>query len=394
LRLCVIGVGQAGAKVADLFAYYNTWKWSNHANVTLLNRGNLVPISLAVNTSKSDLTGLRSIPKKNRILIGQTSVRGRGTGMDNELGAKVMKEEMDNVNRALSVLKPRFADAFLVTAGLGGGTGSGAGAVLVRHIKNTHEEPVYALGILPARDEGRLMTLNAARSLLALQETADSLIIFDNESWKREGTSLAKSYLHMNQMIVKPFGYLLGAGETNKESKIGVKVVDASDIMNTLGGFTVLGYAESAVEKGFSLFKERSSIERLNTSTLCYSIVKNAANPEALSTKCEITDAEKGLILVSGPPQHLDREGIERGRKFLENAIWGKEVRCGDYPLPRSKKMVGVVLLSGLVRLSRVKELLDEGAEVQKELKKKARRRAKIADIGDYRDKLKPLVGE
>jgi len=227
-----------------------------------------------------------------------------------------------------------------------------------------------------------------------LQETADSLIIFDNEAWKREGTSMAKSYHHMNLMIVKPFGYLLGAGETNKESKIGVKVVDGSDIMNTLGGLSVLGYSERKVEKGFSLFKKGSSIERLNTSTLCYSIVKNAANPEALSTKCDITDAEKGLILVSGPPEHLDREGIEMGRKFLENAIWGKEVRCGDYPLPGSNKMAGVVLLSGLVRVSRVKELLDEGAEVQKELKRKARKRAKIADIDDYRDKLKPLVKE
>ncbi|MFQ6095920.1 MAG: cell division protein, partial [Candidatus Bathyarchaeia archaeon] len=273
-----------------------------------------------------------------------------------------------------------------------GGTGSGGAPVLVKHIKDVHEDPVYALAILPARDEGKLMTFNAARSLLALQELANSLIIFDNESWKREGTSIGESYLHMNLTMVKPFGYLLGAGESTTGSRIGVKVVDAGDIINTLGGFSVVGYAERRVEKGFSLFNKSNSMERLDTSTLCYSIIKSAASPENLTAKCDIRDAEKGLTLVSGPPKHLDREGIEMGRRYLEDAVWGAEVRGGDYPLPRSKNMVGVVLLSGIVGIPRVKEILEEGAAIQNELDKKAKRRAGMEDVSDYRKKLRPLI--
>ena len=386
MRLCVIGLGQAGGRVADLFAQYNAREWSKH--------GNVVPVSVAVNTAKSDLTGLKAIPKGNRVLIGQTWVKGHGTGTNNELGAKIMEEEMHNINRALSVLGTHYIDAFLVIAGLGGGTGSGGAPALVRHIKETHEDPVYGLGILPARDEGKLLTFNAARSLLALKEAVDSLIIFDNESWKREGTSMAESYLHMNLMMVKPFGYLLGAGESKTGSRIGVKVVDAGDIINTFGGFSVLGYAEKEVkvEKSFTLFNRSNSMGRLDTSTLCYSIIKNATNPGSLTAKCDIRDAEKALMLVSGPPESLDREGIERARGYLEDAVWGTEVRGGDYPLPRSKSIAGVVVLSGITNVPRVKEILEEGAGIQEELDKKSRRRKD--DISDFKKKLKPLIDE
>ena len=370
--------------VADLFAQHNAQQWRKH--------GNIVPVSLAINTSKSDLTGLKTISRKNRVLIGQTWVRGHGTGSNNELGAKIMEEEMHNISRALSVLGTHTIDSFLVIAGLGGGTGSGGAPAMVRHIKETHEDPVYALGILPAKDEGRLMTFNAARSLLALQEATDSLIIFDNESWKREGTSMAESYRHMNLMMVKPFGYLLGAGESKTGSKIGVKVVDAGDIINTFGGFSVLGYAEKeiATKKSFSLFRRSTSMERLDTATLCYSIVKNAANPANLTAKCDIKDAEKALMLVSGPPESLDREGIERARGYLEEAVWGTEVRGGDYPVPGSKTIAGVVVLSGLVNVRRVKEILEEGAEIQHQLKKKSRKKAD--DLSEYKKKLRPLT--
>ena len=385
MRLCVVGVGQAGGRVADLFAQFNAREWNKH--------GNVVPVSIAVNTAKSDLMGLKGIPKKNRVLIGQTWVKGHGTGTNNELGARIMGEEMHNINRALSVLGTHYIDAFLVIAGLGGGTGSGGAPTLIRHIKETHEDPVYAVGILPARDEGKLLTFNTARSLLALKEAADSVIIFDNESWKREGTSIGESYHHMNLMMVRPFGYLLGPGESKSGSRIGVKVVDAGDIINTFGGFSILGYAEREIEKGFTLFNNKSSMERLDKSTLCYSVIRGATHPESMTARCDIKEAEKALIVVSGPPGSLDREGIERARGYLEEAVWGTEVRGGDYPIPRAKKIVGVVLLSGLTNVPRVKEVLEEGAAIQKELNKRAKRKTAIDDLSDYKKKFKPLIG-
>ena len=384
MRLCVIGVGQAGGRVADLFADYNEGEWKSH--------GEVIPVSIAVNTAKADLMGLKSIPKKNRVLIGQTWVKGHGTGTNNELGAKIMQGEAHNVSRALSSLGTHNVDAFLLICGLGGGTGSGGAPALVSHIKDIHDEPVYALAILPARDEGKLMSFNSARSLLALQKVADSVLIFDNENYRKEGTSVAESFLHMNQTIVKPFGYLLGPGESEATSRIGVKVVDAGDIINTFGGFSALGYAEREVEKSFNPFKNTDSMERLTTSTLCHSVIRSAASPGNLTAKCDVKDAEKALMIVSGPPEQLDREGIEMGRKFLEDAVWGGEVRGGDFPLPRSKSIVGVVLLSGIVNVPRVKEILEKGAAFQKELSKRARAKADMIDMGDYEKQLDPLM--
>ena len=73
--------------------------------------------------------------------------------------------------------------------------------------------------------------------------------------------------------------------ESETGSKIGIKVVDAGDIINTFGGFSVLGHAERKLEKGFSLFNRSTSISRLETSTLCYSVIKSAASPENLTAK-------------------------------------------------------------------------------------------------------------
>ena len=386
MRLCVVGIGQAGGRVADLFATFSRNEWKHH--------GDIVPVTLAINTAKADLMGLKAIEKKHRILIGQTWVKGHGTGTNNELGAKIMQGEAHNVNRALDSLGTHNIDAFLVIAGLGGGTGSGGAPALVRHIKDYHSDPVYGLAILPARDEGRLMGFNSARSLLALEKACDSLIIFDNDSWKREGTSVAKSYHNMNLMMVRPFGYLLGPGESESGRKIGVKVVDAGDIINTFRGLSVIGYAEKEIERSFSPFNKSDSMERLNTSTLCHSVIKSAATPGNLTAKCDVTDAEKALLVVSGPPEQLDREGIEMGRKYLEDAVWGGEVRGGDYPIPKSRSLVGVVLLSGIVLVPRVKEILDRGAVYQKELDKrrKSREESGAFSLEDYEDQFKPLL--
>jgi len=88
----------------------------------------------------------------------------------------------------------------------------------------------------------------------------------------------------------------------------------------------------------------------------------------------------------------LDREGIEMGRKFLEDAVWGGEVRGGDFPLPKSKNIVGVVLLSGIINVPRVKEILEKGAAFQKELIKRTRAKANMIDMGDYEKQLDPLM--
>ncbi|MCJ7558017.1 MAG: cell division protein, partial [Gammaproteobacteria bacterium] len=70
MRVGVIGIGQAGGRVADNLVYHSLW--GRHRGI--------VPFALAVNSAQSDLLGLKTIQKKDRILIGQTVVKGHGVG--------------------------------------------------------------------------------------------------------------------------------------------------------------------------------------------------------------------------------------------------------------------------------------------------------------------------
>ncbi len=356
MRLAVIGVGQAGGRVADKLAYYNRRRRV---------KNEIVPAAFAVNTAKSDLMGLQEIPLKNRVLIGQAWVGGHGVGLDNELGATIMEKEFSKVEHAIIERGTYDVDAFLVIAGLGGGTGSGGAPVLARELKKHYGIPVYGLGILPSIDEGKLPTYNAARSLLEFYESTDSLILFDNEAWKVENKPLNEAYDYMNEVMVKPFTYLLEAGEVTDPKTVGTKVLDASDIVNTLTGFTVIGYTEEKVPRRFFLSSEPTSIEQLDSVTRTYTVVVNAAGK--LTTPCRAETAKKAFMLLCGPPAHMNRDGLERARKWLEDLIDGAEVRAGDYPVG-GDKLIGIVAFSGVTDIPRVKMIMKMGIEVKKEL--------------------------
>jgi hypothetical protein len=61
----------------------------------------------------------------------------------------------------------------------------------------------------------------------------------------------------------------------------------------------------------------------------------------------------------------LNRKGIERGRKWLEEQTGSMEVRGGDYPVANSGFVAGVILLSGVTNVPRIKELQRVAIEAQ-----------------------------
>jgi hypothetical protein len=71
---------------------------------------------------------------------------------------------------------------------------------------------------------------------------------------------------------------------------------------------------------------------------------------------------------MAGPPKHLNRKGIERGRKWLEEQTGSMEVRGGDYPVPGSGHVASVILLSGATNVPRIKELQQVAIEAQENI--------------------------
>jgi len=364
MKLAMIGFGQAGGKIVDKFLEYDEKTGSG-----------IVRSAVAVNTAKADLLGLERVPQENRVLIGQARVKGHGVGADNELGAEIAEEDIDEVQGAIDNIPVHEIDAFLIVAGLGGGTGSGGSPVLAKHLKRIYTEPVYGLGILPGSDEGGIYTLNAARSFQTFVREVDNLLVFDNDAWRKTGESVEGGYEQINDEIVRRFGVLFGAGEVSAGDNVAESVVDSSEIINTLsgGGVSTVGYAAEGVDADvsggsglLSRFKGGDGDEDMdtaNTTNRITSLVRKAALGR-LTLPCEIDGAERALLVISGPPNHLNRKGIERGRKWLEEQTGSMEVRGGDYPLSEPN-VAASVLLSGVHNVPRIKELQQVAIEAQ-----------------------------
>ncbi len=381
MRVFFIGFGQAGGKIVDRFIMQDKRLGTQSF------RG------IVVNTARTDLIGLKNIEFKDRVLIGQAVVKGHGVGTDNEMGASITFEEIDSIMNAIERKGTHDIDAFIIVAGLGGGTGSGGAPVLARHLKKIYKEPIYCLGILPAPEEGRLYSYNAARSLSTLVNEADNTFLFDNSAWKNEGESIRGAFEYLNEEIVRRFGILFRAGEVSKMG-VGEMVVDASEIINTLrgGGITSVGYAVSEVrspqdqkKKGImgalggitgSFKKHDPAREELmgeDKTARILSLVRRAMLGR-LTLPCDYHSAERALVLIAGSPNQLDRKGIEKAKNWVEENIAGVEVRGGDYPVG-SSHVAAIVLLSSIKSAPRVTELLEIARKTREDVEKSVDKR-------------------
>lgn len=384
MRVFFIGFGQAGGKIVDMFVE------QDKRSQTQSFRG------IAVNTARTDLMGLKHIELKDRLLIGQTVVKGHGVGTDNVTGARVTADEIDSIINAIDSRGTHDIDAFVIVAGLGGGTGSGGSPVLARHLKRIYREPVYAIGILPAPEEGRLYSYNAARSLSTLVNEVDNTFIFDNSAWKNEGESVKDAYSRLNDEIVRRFGVLFRAGEVGKAG-VGEMVVDSSEIINTLrgGGISSVGYAISekvnprTKQQKKSLFSSLTRSNKDKTEQVLTGEDKSAkiialvrrAMLGRLTLPCDYSTAERALVLLAGPPEEMDRKGVEKSKSWVEENIAGVEVRGGDYPV-QSDYIAAVVVLATIGNAPRINELLETAKSTKEDVLKSKEKRTTMFDDG------------
>lgn len=389
MRIFFVGFGQAGGKIVDMFLEQDR------------RRGTQSFRGIVVNTARTDLMGLKHVEMKDRVLIGQTIVKGHGVGTDNAAGAKITSDEIDSIMSAIDRRGTHDIDAFMIVAGLGGGTGSGGAPVLARYLKKVYHEPVYVLGILPAPEEGRLYSYNAARSLATLVKEADNTFLFDNSAWKNEGESIKMAFQRLNDEIVKRFGVLFRAGEGGKAG-VGEMVVDSSEIINTLrgGGITTVGYSRSPIgsqsrKKGLisgikgKITKKSGGDEEgvllgEDRTARVISLVRRAVMGR-LTMPCDFSSAERALLLVAGPPQELDRKGIEKAKSWVEQNIGGIEVRGGDYPV-KSGYVAAVVVLASVNNAPRIKELLENAKVTEEDFGKSKDRKSNM-----FEEAIEPL---
>jgi len=343
MRVGVIGIGQAGGRIADLLTYHSLYGMARDS----------VPFSLAINTAQADLRSLKAIPEEDRVLIGVSQVRGHGVGLIREVAAAIATDALPMIMREIVRKNLEYIDAFWLIAGLGGGTGSGSVPVVARRLKELYEQPVFVLGVLPTRDEGKKMTENAIDCVAELYPIVDGILIFDNDMWRKEALPLEQTYGFMNYELVRPFPLLLAAGEA-PSSDIGIKVVDASDIIATWRDLAFVGYWKlqaNALGYGSSLFG-RKGIERVNVTLACSTAVRNAATK--MSGDFSPEKAKHALMILGGQRRHISMEGYSEARNWLQSYMPNAEIRGGDFPMRKAKELDAVLLVGGIRTIPRL----------------------------------------
>ncbi len=136
----------------------------------------------------------------NRIQLGATSTRGLGAGNDPSIGEKAAEEAQQEITNALE-----GADMVFITAGMGGGTGTGAAPVVAKIAKQ--------LGILtiavvtkPFTWEGKKRTNQANAGLEKLKESVDAVIVVPNDKLLQvvgRDVSLDESFVIVDEVLLR-----------------------------------------------------------------------------------------------------------------------------------------------------------------------------------------------
>jgi cell division GTPase FtsZ len=343
MKLVVIGFGQCGGRIADEFARLDA-RARSHRGIEI------VTGCFAVNTDAADLSGLRSIRSdyQHRVLIGGRKTGGHGVGKINELGAEVANEDADKVVDAIRTARRFYeSDAFMVIAGAAGGTGSGGLPVITQYIKDRYaDKPVYNLIVLPFEHEEtneERTIYNTATCLKSASAVADAVILVDNQRYVRKGFSLRTNINNINALIAEPFYDLLCAGEEKKRKYIGARMLDAGDIIQTMVGWTVIGYGKSQLPLIRLPFESSRNFRKKSTETHKGIQAMEEALSE-LSLKCNAADAGRALYLLSAPAKEMNMDLVKELGDYLRDICPEAVLRNGDYPREKGALDITVVL--------------------------------------------------
>ncbi|PKO97345.1 MAG: cell division protein FtsZ [Bacteroidetes bacterium HGW-Bacteroidetes-7] len=124
----------------------------------------------------TDVQALAASPVPDKLQLGNVVTRGLGAGCNPEQGRKAAMETIDKITELLS----GFTEMVFITAGMGGGTGTGAAPVIAKVAREMGLLTV-AVVTLPFRDEGSEFLKRAILGIKELEKNVDSLLIIDNQ---------------------------------------------------------------------------------------------------------------------------------------------------------------------------------------------------------------------
>jgi cell division GTPase FtsZ len=234
LDIAAIGLGRAGSNLAAAFA----------------RRGYR---AMALNTARTDLSvpGARKHPalsEEQRLYIGIDGYDGAGADLD--YGLRCVIESADRIREAVA-RHTEGADLVMLTAGLGGGTGS-AISELVR-VLDPLDLPSTALATLPGDQESGIAKVNAVRAVSELVKVPDLGLIFaDNArlAGLHGNVPLDEYFERINEVIIEPLDAFNRLNQ--RQGLHPIRSLDGENLRTLLTSTGVLNYAEGELA-GFSV---------------------------------------------------------------------------------------------------------------------------------------------
>jgi len=192
-------------------------------------------ITVAINTDKQHLDHTRA---QQKLLVGRHITRGLGAGGDPITGRRCAEAGRDVITRIVN-----GADLVFVTAGLGGGTGTGIAPIVAEEAKRSGAL-VVAIVTTPFSVERRMRMQRALEGLELLRKAADAVLVLDNNRLLHyvPNLPLDEAFSIMDQLIAE---IVKGIVETiTLPSLINLDFADVRAIMKN-GGVTMMLYGES-----------------------------------------------------------------------------------------------------------------------------------------------------
>jgi cell division protein FtsZ len=189
---------------------------------------------IAINTDRQDLDECRADKK---ILVGKSITRGLGAGGDPEVGRRAAELARDTLTEMLA-----DADLVFVTAGMGGGTGTGV-APVVADIARGNGAIVVGIVSTPLHVE-RARTIKAETGIRELIDAAHTVIVLDNNSVSNylPNLQMAQVFSVTDQLISETVRSI--SDTITKPSLINLDYADIRTVMNC-GGVAVMLFSES-----------------------------------------------------------------------------------------------------------------------------------------------------
>jgi cell division protein FtsZ len=262
----------------------------------------------------TDCQALDHSPVPYKIQLGPNLTEGRGAGMIPEVG---MNAAMENIQEIRELLSAGTKMVF-VTAGMGGGTGTGAAPVIAQVARDLG---ILTVGIVtvPFNFEGRKRRQQAEEGLERMRQNVDTLLIINNERLREYGKnmSLSEAFSHADDVLT-----VAAKGIAEVISVTGAINVDFNDVNTVMrnSGHAIMG---SAVASG----EDRAMVA-----------VQNALNSPLLNDN-DISGARYVLLNITYGDREVMMDEITDITDYIQDAagstadvIWGhgKDASLGD----------------------------------------------------------------